>query len=156
MSFGRGSLALLVVTTLGCGHVETHEAMLRAPEAPTGKPVELYLATQPIPARSFYEVALVEAVGFGSEADPEDVVQALVKKAARLGCDAVLRTFIDQGYTRARAAGVCVKWTGPVPPPGPLPELPAQQVPRPAQVRPGPAPRIEPLPSAGPAGGGGK
>jgi hypothetical protein len=152
---GLAFASLLLVA--GCGHTETHQALLRSPEAPTGKSVELYMADQPTPARPFHEIALVQAVGFGNEAHPEDVARALTEKAARLGCDAVVRTFIDQGYSRAHAAGVCVKWLGPGPA-GPAPVLPPDRGanPPPPEVRPAPAPRIEPLPSAGPGHGGGK
>jgi len=141
----------------GCGHTETHHALLRAPEPPTGKTVELYMADQPTPARPFYEIAMVQAIGFGNEAHPEDVAKALTDKAAKLGCDAVLRTFIDQGYSRAHASGVCVKWLGPGPA-APTPVLPPDRGanPPPPKVRPAPAPKIEPLPSAGPGAGGGR
>ena len=112
--YGRVVLAVgSLLVAAGCGHTETHQAMLRAPEQPTGRTVELYMAEQPLPARPFYEIALVQAVGFGNEAHPEDVARALTEKAGRLGCDAVLRTFIDQGYSRAHATGVCVKWRPP-------------------------------------------
>ncbi|MDF2692693.1 MAG: hypothetical protein K0S65_1076 [Labilithrix sp.] len=146
-----------LVALAGCGHTETHQAMLRSAEAPTGRAVELYMADQAPPARPFYEIALVQAVGFGNEAHPEDVAHALTEKAARLGCDAVLRTFIDQGYSRAHASGVCVKWLGPGPA-APSPALPRDPGanPGPPKVRPAPAPRIEPLPSSGPSQGGGR
>lgn len=156
-SFTAFGLAAFALAVAGCGHTETHQALLRAPEAPTGKTVELYMADQPIPARPFYEIAMVQAIGFGNEAHPEDVAKALIDKAGRLGCDAVLRTFIDQGYSRAHAAGVCVKWLAPGPA-APAPALPPDQGanPSPPKVRPAPAPRIEPLPSAGPSQGGGR
>ncbi len=139
----------------GCGHTETHQALLRAPEAETGRPAELYMGDQPLPARPYYEVALVQATGFGNEAHPEDVVQALTEKASKLGCDAVLRTFVDQGYTRANATGVCVKWLGPGPA-ATAPVLPPDRGknPPPPSVAPPLAPRIEPLPSSGPGGPG--
>lgn len=147
----------LPLLLLACGHTETHQAMLRAAEAPTGRPVELYMADKPPPARPFYEIAFVQAIGFGNEAHPEDVAKGLTEKAARLGCDAVLRVSIDQGYSRAHGAGVCVKWLGPGPaaPPAVLPPDPGPN-PTPPPVRPAPAPRIEALPSAGPSGGGGR
>jgi hypothetical protein len=154
MRFALAALGLSVLA-VGCGHVDTYEAMLRPAERPTGRPVELYMADQPMPARPFYEIALVQAIGFGSDAHPEDVANALVEKAARLGCDAVVRTFIDQGYSRAHASGVCVRWTGagPAAPASGLPEDAEKTRP---QVRPSPAPRVESLPSAGPQGGGGR
>jgi hypothetical protein len=143
------------VFAMACGHSETHQALLRAPGPPTTH-VELYLADQPPPARPFYEVALVQAIGFGSEAHIENLMRALTEKAKRLGCDAVVRTFIDQGYSRSHASGVCVRWSGPGPsaPPALLPRDHGPH-PLPPSLPPFPAPRIEPLPSAGPGAGGG-
>jgi hypothetical protein len=142
-------LGLLVATAAGCGHTETHAALLRAPQPPSGKAVELYVADQALPARPFYDVALVQAVGFGTEANPEDVARALTVKAAALGCDAVVRVSIDLGYTRAHGAGVCVKYLADGPP-GPAPVLPAApgKNPPPPALRSSPSPRTEPLPSA--------
>jgi hypothetical protein len=151
----KRALLAASVFLAGCGHTETHQAMLRNARAPTGKPVELYMADQPTPARPFYEIALVQAIGFGSDAHPEDVARALTEKAAVLGCDAVVRTTIDLGYSRAHAAGVCVKWLAP----GPageaavLPPDPGKNPSPPAPTRVQPAPKIEPLPSS-PAGSG--
>jgi hypothetical protein len=135
--------------------MDTHQALLRAPEPPTTHPVELYMADQPVPARPFYEIALVQAVGFGTDARPEEVAHALTEKASRLGCDAVVRTFIDQGYSRAHGAGVCIKWLagGAAAPIPILPPRPPSN-PAPPAVRPAPAPALEPLPSAGPGQGG--
>lgn len=142
----------------GCGHVETHAAVLRPAEAPKKGRVELYLADQTAPTRPFYEIALVQAVGFGNEAHPESIADALTKKAGTLGCDAVVHASLDQGYGRAHAAGVCVKWAGPptadesanapLLPPDASKEGP--RIPR----RPAALPRIDPLPSAPPRGGG--
>jgi hypothetical protein len=147
---------LLPLLAVGCGHTETRQAMLRSAEKPTGARVELYMAEQPPPARPFYEIAIVQAIGFGNEARPEDVTRALTDRAGQLGCDAVLRTFIDQGYSRAHAVGVCVKWLGPGAA-GSDPVLPRDKSgDPPPPVRPAPMPRIEPLPSAGPGAGGGR
>lgn len=142
--------ALVGLAAAGCGHTETHAAMLRAPEPPlTGRAVELYIADQATPARPYYDIAIVQAVGFGTDANPEDVARALTDKASALGCDAVIRVSIDIGYSRAHAAGVCVKYLAPGPA-GPAPVLPPAhgKNPTPPPVRPAPAPRIEPLPSA--------
>jgi hypothetical protein len=141
----------------GCGHMATHEALLHEPGSAHAGAVELYLADQPVPERPFTEIALVQAVGFGSQARPEDVARALTERAGSLGCDAVVRAFIDQGYSRAHASGVCVKWLGPGPA-APAPLLPPDPGSNPARptLRPAPAPRLEPLPSAGPSQGGGR
>lgn len=134
---------------LGCGHTESHVAVLRKPEPATGRSAELYLADQAAPSRAYYEIALVQAVGFGSDANAEDVTRALTTKASGLGCDAVVRAYVDVGYSRAHAAGVCVKYLEPGPPgpPAVLPPRPDKNPP-PPPMRPAPAPRIEPLPSA--------
>lgn len=147
-------LFVAIASIAGCGHTETHQAMLRTAQAPTGRPVELYMADQPTPARPFYEIALVQAIGFGSDAHPEDVARALTEKAGALGCDAVVRTFIDTGYSRAHAAGVCVKWLAPGPAGAPpvLPPDPGKNPP-PPPVRQQPAPKLEPLPSSPPGSG---
>jgi hypothetical protein len=150
----RRLLVLGLLLVAGCGHTETHQAMLRNAQAPTGRPVELYMADQPTPGRPFYEIALVQAIGFGSDAHPEDVARALTEKAGALGCDAVVRASIDLGYSRAHAAGVCVKWLAPGPA-GVAPVLPPDpgKNPAPPPVRGAPAPKIEPLPSSPPGSG---
>lgn len=147
----RALVLAAAALSAACGHTETHQAMLRSAAAPTGRPVELYMADQPLPARPFYEIALVQSIGFGNDANPEDVAAALTDKAGALGCDAVIRTFIDIGYSRAHAAGVCVKWLAPGPP-APPPILPRGPT-KPPAVTPAPAPKIEPLPSS-PQGSG--
>ena len=158
----RGLLAAVLGACVlaGCGHTETHQALFRQPEAPSGHTVELYMADQPIPARPYYEIALVQAVGYGSDAHPEDIAVALTEKAAKLGCDAVVRVFLDQGYSRANASGVCVRWVGPAPAgvgPGPTTLTPsAAPAQPPSKLVPAPAPRMESLPSAGPSSGGGR
>lgn len=144
-----GAVGVLALAVAGCGHSETHAAMLRAPQPRTGHAVELYLADQASPARPFFDIAIVQAIGFGSEATPEAVAHALTEKAGALGCDAVVRASIDVGYSRAHAAGVCVKFLAEGPP-GPAPVLPPAPGanPAPPPMRPAPSPRIEPLPSS--------
>jgi hypothetical protein len=154
----RAALVVLAAAALvGCGHTETHQAMLRQAQAPTTRPVELYMADQAMPDRPFYELAIVQAIGFGTDAHPEDVAHALTTKAGLLGCDAVVRTTIDMGYSRAHAAGICVKWLAPGPS-GPTPILPPDRGknPPPPPIHQSPAPKIEPLPSAPPGSGNGR
>jgi hypothetical protein len=143
----RAFLVAAALAVAGCGHTETHAAMLRAPQPRTSK-VELYVMGQAPPARPYYEIALVQAIGFGSDATPEDVAHALNEKAASLGCDAVVRVYIDVGYSRANASGTCVKFLAPGPegPPAVLPPAPPKNPP-PPPVTPQPSPRVEPLPS---------
>jgi hypothetical protein len=143
------AVGVLALAVAGCGHSETHVAMLRAPQPRADHAVELYLVDQATPARPFFDIAIVQAIGFGTDATPEAVAHALTEKAATLGCDAVVRTSIDIGYSRAHAAGVCVKYLadGPPGPPPVLPPAPGAN-PAPPRSRQAPTPRVEPLPSA--------
>ncbi len=143
------AVGVLALSALGCGHSETHVAMLRAPQPSTGHAVELYLADQATPARPFFDIAIVQSIGFGTDATPEAVARALTEKAGTLGCDAVVRASIDVGYSRAHAAGICVKYLADGPP-GPPPVLPPapDRNPTPPPSRPAPVPRVEPLPSS--------
>ena len=102
------SLAALAALA-GCGHTDFSEVVLRPPTAMHG-PVPIFMKDQK-PARPYYDVALVQAVGSGTEADPEDVVAALSRRGGQLGCDAVVRVDLTQGVARTHVAGVCVKYT---------------------------------------------
>ncbi len=158
MTWRSAVAALSAAATLtalgGCGHVESHVAMLRPAAKPlrNGKDVELYLVNQAQPSRPFMDLAIVQAVGFGADATPEAVVRALSDKAATLGCEAVVRVSIDLGYTRAHAAGICVRFLDGAAstPRDDAPILPAapERNPPPPPMRPAPTPRLEPLPSS--------
>jgi hypothetical protein len=130
---------IVLLSLAGCGYTETHEVVLRAPSRPSGQPVEIYMHGQ-APPRPFYEVALLQVVGHGSDANLEDVIKALTQRAASLGCDAIVRIQIDQGYSLTHGFGVCVHWLAPAPAPLPSP------------APPGPAPQVAP-PSPPPSGG---
>jgi hypothetical protein len=134
----RTLLALALLATLagvagvsGCGYTETHEVQLRAPAPPSGRPVEVYMMGQP-PPRPFYEVALLQVIGHGADANLEDVVKALTARASTLGCDALVRIGIDQGYSLAHGFGVCVRWAAVAPAPAPAPAPVAPSVTAPA------------------------
>jgi hypothetical protein len=121
--------AVAALGTAGCGHVEMHELVLRAPEGPAGR-AEVYFAGQD-PRRPYYEVALLQGIGFGDDADVEHVARALAVRAGALGCDAVVRVRVDQGFTRAHGFGVCVRWSPIAPRPVERPPLttPSQRPP---------------------------
>jgi len=151
-SWARMSVTFVAAAALvGCGTVEAHSAMLKRPTTPsTDGRVELYLDSQEI-GRPVEELGFVQAFGSGSMANPEDVAHALAERGGELGCDAIVRTTIDIGYTRAHAAGVCVKYAGPPPAsraPYVKPPLAASPPPNRPPKPPGPQPRIEQLPSS--------
>ncbi len=123
-------LGLTLGALSGCGYVEMHEAVLRPTTGPSSRPVELYVASQ-TPSRPYYEVALLQAFGYGSDADVEDLTNALRSRAQELGCDGLLRVHFDMGRSMAHGYGVCVRWsqtvqgtvqTTPAPASAPAPE----------------------------------
>jgi hypothetical protein len=124
--------AFVLAVTAACGRTELHEVMLRAPAVPPSRPVEIYVVGQD-PGRPYDEVALVEAVGFGADADAEHVVRTLGHRAGELGCDAVVRVRVDTGSTMVHGYGVCVRWlVGRVVRPETLPAPAAAPTPAPA------------------------
>lgn len=142
------ALALALGGLTGCrGHVETHAVLLRAPVPGPSSRVEVYVVGQ-APARRFYEMGFVQAVGFADTANPEDLVRGLVQKGQELGCEAVVRVQVDVGYTKAHASGVCVRWLDAATDTTYVaPALPSAPRPTPS-YRPTPAPRpLEPSPS---------
>lgn len=111
--------------------MEVHQIYLREPTMQPRGQIEVYVVGGAPPRRPFYEVAYVQAIGHGSDADVEDVTRALGNRAARLGCDAIVRVHVELGATRAHASGVCVNWlpvqTKTEPAPAPAPTAPAPQ-----------------------------
>ncbi len=109
---------------VGCGHLELHEMRLRAPGAypspSANAPAPLYVE-QERPSRPFYDVALLQVVGYGADADADPIARALSSRATALGCDAVVGVRVDRGWTRAHGFGVCVRWSPVVPQGTPAP-----------------------------------
>ena len=101
--------ALWLAALGGCGgQIETNAILLR-PQMPPVRNVEIYVQGQAT-QRSFYEVGIVQAEGFGADMNAEELVKSLSRRGGELGCEALLRVQIDVGYARAHAAGVCVRY----------------------------------------------
>jgi hypothetical protein len=94
---------------VGCGSTEVHQIFLRQPSLIENREIEVYVAGAP-PKRAYYDVAILQVIGHGTDADVEHVTHALANRAGRLGCDAVLRVHVELGYGRAHGTGVCVVW----------------------------------------------
>lgn len=103
-----GALALVALAGAGCGGVETRAVAFRPPPGPAGARADVYVAS--VPARPYYEIGLVQAVGTGEGAARGPLVRALRERGRRMGCDAVVRANVELGQTVAHAIGVCVRW----------------------------------------------
>ena len=104
--------ALLLAS--GCRHLETHYAALAGPGSPPQGPAaatELHLDR--LPTRTFRELGLVQAIGYGSDGDEVHVLAALRDEGQRRGCEAVVRVHVDRGQGACHAIGVCVQWATP-------------------------------------------
>lgn len=129
-------LVIGALAAAGCGSTEVHQVLLREPTMQPAPAIEMYVVGGKPPARPYYEVALLQAIGHGSDADVEDVTRAIANRGARLGCDAVVRVHVELGNTRAHASGVCVNWArvvvqAPAPAPQPAPTQTPQPEPTP-------------------------
>ena len=111
------ALALtLVMTALGCGTTSTHRVVI-GPVAPAQRGGVLVLSEGAALPDTYAEVAIVQAIGRGTHADAEHVLEGLRAEAATLGCDAVVRVHIDQGTNQTSATGVAIRrGVGPVRP----------------------------------------
>ena len=102
----------LLFASAACGHIDMHELALRPSSGPSPHEVQVYFETR-APDQAFYDVALLQATGFGGEANIDALVKAMLVRAAELGCDAVVRCRVDLGDARANAYGVCVRFSAP-------------------------------------------
>jgi hypothetical protein len=127
------ALAVLAATLVaGCvmGRVDVSRVLTGPPGAPYQGAVAVVMEGG-APPPQYVEVGILQAIGYGNRADMANVVTALQADAQRLGCDAVIRVRVDQGYSQASGTGVCVRtpatWAAPpgAPPPGsPPPAVP--------------------------------
>lgn len=156
-------MVALATFVAGCGYTEIHQVVLRQPSKPTDR-VELYFADK-LPARPYYEIAILQVIGHGGDANLEDVTDALRDRAESLGCDAIVRTRVDQGYSMAHGFAVCAKWSsahgsspvGPAtasPPAPPPPSSSPVEPSLPGMTPRSPSPPPAPAPVPSPAGRG--
>lgn len=120
-----GTLAVALATLLlsACDYTEAHDMLIRGGAEQSGRPVALYFVGDS-PHRPFHEIAMLEVIGHGADADTERIESSLRLRGEEFGCDAVVRVHVDQDFATARGAGVCARYTtadavacGPVPSP---------------------------------------
>lgn len=100
---------LLAIGLTGClAGVTAEHVLTGSPGAAYGGPVRIVMEGE-AGAREFEEVAIVTATGSGYSASLPEVLGALQREAASLGCDAVVRVRYDRGVSSATATGVAVR-----------------------------------------------
>lgn len=105
----RAELALALLLSVGCAHVETRVVQLgpRAPALPSASMVTVRPPPLPASARPAREVAIIEVTSAGT-AGRADVLRALREAGRRMGADLVLwmREDFIEGFGRVIASGV--------------------------------------------------
>lgn len=102
------ALCGLVLLLGACGTTETHHVVTGSVGAPHGGAVQILMGDE-APPPGLSEVALLQAIGRGTEADLEHVIGGLQEKARELGCTVVAKVKIDQGSSTASGTGVCLR-----------------------------------------------
>jgi len=102
---GTLAVALATLLLLACDYTEAHDMLIRGGAEQSGRPVSLYFVGDS-PHRPFHEIAMLEVIGHGADADTERVENALRLRGEEFGCDAVVRVHVDQDFATARGAGV--------------------------------------------------
>jgi hypothetical protein len=103
----RLSASLLLASLLsGCGQTETHQVAFRTPMRPATSEVALFIES--VPARPYAEMGLLQAIGYGTEAEVPHVMRAIERDAKRMGCDAVAMLRTQAGMGVLHGVGVCV------------------------------------------------
>lgn len=103
----RTFIPILLLALIGCQRpmVLNHVMTGHARPAHHGG-VRVHMEAEPVPA-GFHEIAIVQAITYGREADLAHIVAGLRERAALLGCTDIVRVHIDQGQTAASGNGVC-------------------------------------------------
>src|SRR5262249_37784434 len=104
-------LIVLLAASLGaCSYTTTSHVVTGTPGPARGGEIRIVMSGVEAPA-GFAEVAILQAVGVGGNADLPHLVRGLKAEAAALGCDVVINVKIDQGATAASATGVAGRFT---------------------------------------------
>ncbi len=109
------ALIALALAALGCGSTSTFHVITGTVGRPARNDPRVFLAGATLPS-NYDEVAIVQAIGRGNQADLEHVIEGLRAEAASLGCDAVIGARSDHGDTQTSGTGVAVRWTAGPPP----------------------------------------
>jgi hypothetical protein len=93
---------------IACGSTTTHSVLTGTPGAPRLGDIRIVMGEDP-PPPGLTEVGIVQAVGHGTHADLEHVIDGLKEKSLSLGCTAIVKVKIDQGATKASGTGICLR-----------------------------------------------
>jgi hypothetical protein len=98
---------MIVFLSAGCGYTDVNRVMLGSPGAT--RPAEVTVTMEGSPMPKYYtEVAILQAIGHGTHANLEHIVEALRLEAAALGCNAIVKVRVDQGSSQASGTAVAI------------------------------------------------
>lgn len=102
--------ALFALLLVGCGTVTTYRFPLEKPSGQVSPTPPAVFFEGQLPNEAMQELAMVEAVGSGTRASVEDVVNALQIEGARWGASAIVRVKVDCAYSQCHGWGVAVRY----------------------------------------------
>jgi hypothetical protein len=91
-----------------CGTTTTHSVLTGTAGAPRAGDIKILMGEE-APPPGLTEVGIVQAVGHGTHADLEHVMDGLKEKSLSLGCTVIAKVKIDQGASEASGTGVCLR-----------------------------------------------
>jgi hypothetical protein len=104
------ALLLALATSVGCGTVTTYRFPLDRPTGTVAKAPPAVFFEGQMPSTGMRELVMVEAVGSGTKASVEHVVNAMQDEAARWGANAIVRVKVDCGYSQCHGWAVAVQY----------------------------------------------
>jgi hypothetical protein len=104
----RFALCAFLLQLGACGVTESHHVLTGSVGAPRTGDVQILMGDE-APPPGLTEVALLQTIGRGTDADLEHVIGGLKERARELGCVVVAKVKIEQGSSTASGTGVCLR-----------------------------------------------
>ena len=102
------ALAALLVGVGACGTTELHHVVTGSVGPPRSGNVRFLMGDEPVPPE-LHEVAVLQVLGTGSNANRQRVLEGLEVDARALGCTVVAMIQIDRGVSVASGTAVCLR-----------------------------------------------
>jgi hypothetical protein len=110
----RALVVLAAISSLvGCGSMVTYRWPLSQPAPQNGRPLVYFEGS--LPSAGIQELEMVEAVGAGTHANLDDVINAMQDEAQAYGANAIVRVRVDCGHGTCHGYGVAIRFVGPPP-----------------------------------------
>jgi hypothetical protein len=101
--------AIVALALAGCGDLYRYNYPIAERfSPPKGRP-RVFFGPE-LPRYRLRELAFVEAVGTGVDANADSVIAAMQDEAERYGADAIVGTRVDCGATQCHGLAIAIEW----------------------------------------------